>query len=85
MKNFKDLLKILSEENGAAPAAPANSVSGGGIYGVRGNPDEAVVNQAAHLKRVKQEEQKKKIPRKMVIAATGRNLERSSNVGRDGY
>lgn len=85
MKNFKELLQIISEDNGAAAAAPpANSVSGGGVYGVRGNPDEAVVNQAAHLRRVKKE-QKTKIPRKMIVAATNRSREVSSNVGRDAY
>lgn len=31
----------------------ANSVSAGGIDGARGNPDETLVNQIAHLKRMK--------------------------------
>jgi len=38
----------------------ANSVSGGGIDGVRGNPDETIVNQIAHLKRIKKLQRRKK-------------------------
>jgi hypothetical protein len=38
----------------------ANSVSGGGIVGVRGNPDETIVNQMAHLKRMKKLKRRKK-------------------------
>ena len=42
-------LDILLNED----AVIANSVSSGGIYGARGNPDETIVNQMAHLKRMK--------------------------------
>jgi hypothetical protein len=38
----------------------ANSVSGGGIDGARGNPDETIVNQMAHLKRMKKLKRRKK-------------------------
>jgi hypothetical protein len=41
--NIDSALDSLNEE------MIANSVSGGEIYGVRGNPDETVVNQLAHL------------------------------------
>lgn len=37
-----------------------NSVSSGGIYGVRGNPDETIVNQAAYLKKVKKQRKKRR-------------------------
>jgi hypothetical protein len=58
MKNFKQLLnRILKENEGAI----ANSVSSGGIYGVRGNPDETIVHQMAHLKRMKKEKKKKPV------------------------
>lgn len=94
MKTFKELLEIISEDNGgAAPAAsgaPANSVSGGGIYGVRGNPDETIVHQAAHLKRMKEENKNKpKTPRKMYITMNGSTTspmkDVGRNVGRDAY
>jgi hypothetical protein len=38
----------------------ANSVSAGGVYGARGNPDETIVNQIAHLKRMKLMKRSKK-------------------------
>jgi hypothetical protein len=94
MKTFKELLNTILEDNGgAAPAAsgtPANSVSGGGIYGVRGNPDETIVHQAAHLKRMKEEDKNKpKTPRKMYISLDGSTTppkrDVGRNVGRDGY
>ena len=43
----------------------ANSVSAGGIYGARGNPDETIVNQMAHLKRMKS--LKKKVKKKFYL------------------
>ena len=93
MKTFKKILQTILEDNGggAVGGTPANSVSGGGIYGVRGNPDETVVNQAAHVKRVKEEEKDrtKPTPRKMFIATTDRSREPKPgvgrNVGRDAY
>jgi hypothetical protein len=95
MKTFRELLNIISEDNGggAAPAAsgtPANSVSAGGVYGARGNPDETIVHQAAHLKRMKEEDKNKpKTPRKMYITINGSTEgprpDVGRNVGRDGY
>jgi hypothetical protein len=41
-------------------AIVANSVGAGGIYGVRGNPDETIVNQMAHLKRMRLMKRNKK-------------------------
>lgn len=38
----------------------ANSVSAGGIVGVRGNPDETIVNQIAHLRKMKKLQRRKK-------------------------
>lgn len=38
----------------------ANSVSSGGIVGVRGIPDETIVNQMAHLKRMKKLKRRKR-------------------------
>jgi len=56
MKKFKDILKRIVENEGAI----ANSVSSGGVYGVRGNPDETIIHQAAHLARMRKEKKKKK-------------------------
>lgn len=53
-------LNLLYEE-----AIVANSVSAGGIYGARGNPDETIVNQMAHLKRMKS--LKKKVKKKFYL------------------
>lgn len=47
--NIDETLDSLITED----AVIANSVSSGGIYGVRGNTDETIVNQMAHLKRMK--------------------------------
>lgn len=58
MKTFKEILKTIKENEGSVPV---NSVSAGGIYGVRGNPDETIVHQMAHLKRMKKEKKKKPV------------------------
>jgi len=84
MKKFKDLLQIIAEENGGAAAPVANSVSGGGIDGARGNPDETIIHQAAHLKRMKEENKGKKTPRKLFITV-GSSEDVGRNVGRDEY
>jgi hypothetical protein len=52
--NIDDALIVLNEE------MIANSVSSGGVYGARGNPDETLVNQIAHLKRMKLMKRKSK-------------------------
>jgi len=65
MKTFKEIIKVIKENE---MAVPANSVSGQGIYGVRGNPDETIVHQMAHLERMKK--QKKKKPVFLRIATT---------------
>lgn len=47
--NIDESLESLLNED----AMIANSVGAGGVYGARGNTDETIINQIAHLKRMK--------------------------------
>lgn len=53
--NLDHGLDLLHEE------AIVNSVSSGGIYGVRGNPDETVVNQVLYLRNMRKNKNKKPV------------------------
>jgi len=59
MENGLDIDRVMGDLL-AEEAIVANSVSAGGIYGARGNPDETIVNQIAHLKRMKLLKRKKR-------------------------
>jgi len=54
--NIDETLEILLQEDSMI----SNSVSAGGIYGARGNTDETIINQIAHLKRMKLLKRRKK-------------------------